>query len=52
MTIVTEDMVVNDGSFIPGNVADTSKTDMTTIISKTTEKYLDSLDDELSGLSG
>ena len=50
--IVTGDMVVSDGSFIPGNVADTSKTDTTMIISKSTVKYLDSLDDELSELPG
>ena len=50
--IVTGDMVVSDGSFIPGNVADTSKTDTTVVISKSTMKYLDALDDELSELPG
>ena len=50
--IITGDMVVSDGSFIPGNVAKTSKTDTTSVISKSTVKYLDALDEELSDLPG
>ncbi len=50
--IITGDMVVSDGSFIPGNVAKTSKTDTTSVISKSTVKYLDVLDEELSHLPG
>ena len=50
--IVTGDAVVSDGSFIQGNVAESSKIEAKTIISKSTVKYLDALDNELSELPG
>jgi len=50
--IVSGDMVVSDGSFIPGNVAECSKIETTEVVAKSTVKYLGALDKELSEYRG
>jgi IS5 family transposase len=50
--VVTGERVVSDGSFLPANVAVSSKVETVRQVQKSTVKYMDALDEELSGLPG
>lgn len=50
--LVSGECIVSYGSFIPGNVASQSKTEVNTVIEKSTVHYLDCLDDELRKMEG
>lgn len=50
--LVSGECVVSDGSFIPGNVALQSKTEVNTVVEKSTVHYLDCLEDELREMEG
>lgn len=50
--LVTGDKVVSDGSFIPANVAWSSKVEIKAAIEQSTVKYMDVLDEDLRNLPG
>lgn len=50
--IVTGENIVSDGTYIPANVSKSSKVVVTEIIQKSTIKYMDELDKELSQMKG
>ena len=50
--LVTGEAVVSDGSFLPGNVSEGSKTECVMLVEKSTVKYMEALDAELSAQPG
>jgi len=50
--LVTGERVVSDGSFLPANVAVSSKVETVWQVQKSTVKYMDALDEELSKFPG